>query len=76
MPLPHQGDENYPAGKGPRHPRAKLSAAEVEEMRTLRESDPKLWTCSRLAARFGIGRAQAYRICEFQQWTGDIVRWP
>lgn len=76
MPLPHQGDENYPAGKGPRHPRAKLTAAQVAQMRALREGDPKQWTLVRLAAEFGISRVQVYRICECQQWVGDIVRWP
>ena len=48
-------------------------APSLREPRSSMQVRMMVW---RRASRFGIGRAQAYRICEFQQWTGDIVRWP
>ena len=56
--------------------RAKLTDAEVDELRTLREEEviipgkQRKWSHARLAKRFGISKSQAIRICLYRHRHG------
>lgn len=52
--------------KGERHPFARLTD---DLVRTIRQRRNEGWTYTRLAADFGINRAQAYRIVTHQRWA-------
>ena len=49
------------------HHRAKLTPAQVKEMRQLRESKPWLWSYRALADHFGCGESTARDIVQY--WT-------
>jgi hypothetical protein len=52
--------------KGERHGRARLTAAQVKDIRRLRET--KALTYPELAERFGITWQYAWRICDRRAW--------
>jgi hypothetical protein len=49
------------------HHRAKLSDADVSEMRRLRESRPYIWSYAALADKFGCGQSTVRDIVKY--WT-------
>lgn len=51
---------------GQDHPRAKLSDAQVDEIRDLRERDHAPWSISALARRFGVTRNTIWRIVTYR----------
>lgn len=61
--------------------RAVLTDAQVEELRTLREEEVilpgkrRVWTYTRLAARFGITARYAIMVCNFERRHGVPNEW-
>ena len=58
---------------GESHPRAKLSDAQVDELRALRED--RGWTLEALAQQFGITRSAVCRICRYTRRATTPERW-
>jgi ribosome-binding protein aMBF1 (putative translation factor) len=58
---------------GETHPNAKLTDAQVDEMRDLRERDG--WSYDRLAERFDIPKITVAKICTYERRASTIARW-
>lgn len=58
---------------GETHPNAKLTDAQVDEMRDLREL--KGWTYDQLAAHFGVPYITVQKICTYERRASTIARW-
>jgi len=58
---------------GETHPNAKLTDAQVDEMRDLRERDG--WTYDQLAERFGVPYITVQKICTYERRASTIARW-
>lgn len=58
---------------GETHPNAKLTDAQVDEMRDLREL--KGWTYDQLAERFGVPYITVQKICTYERRASTIARW-
>lgn len=54
------------ARPGEDHPNARVTWAQVDEMRILRREG---WKLKQLQAKFGIGMAQISKICRKQIWV-------
>lgn len=58
---------------GETHPNAKLTDAQVDEMRDLRENDGL--TYDQLAERFGVPYITVQKICTYARRASTIARW-
>src|SRR4051794_9383294 len=58
---------------GEDHPRARLSDAEVDEMRELRED--QRWSLPRLALKFSVSVSTAHAICAYQSRAQRPAAW-
>lgn len=58
---------------GETHPNAKLTDAQVDEMRDLHEH--QRWTYDRLAEHFGCPKATVQKICTYARRASTIARW-
>lgn len=58
---------------GESHQNAKLSNAEVDRMRDLREEEK--WSYERLAALFQVPKATVQKICNYDRRATTIARW-
>ena len=58
---------------GETHPNAKLTDAQVDEMRDLREL--KGWTYDQLAAHFNVPYITVQKICTYERRASTIARW-
>lgn len=58
---------------GETHPNAKLTDAQVDEMRDLREL--KGWTYDQLAERFNVPYITVQKICTYERRASTIARW-
>ncbi len=67
---------------GEQNGRSRLSDAQVEELRSLREEEivipgkRRLWTYARLASRFAISKRYAIMVCNFEYRHGVPDEWP
>ena len=48
------------------HERAKLTDADVETIRALREADPAFWSFSKLALKFDVTKRHIKRLCDYE----------
>lgn len=66
---------------GERNGRARLTDAQAEELRVLRENElvmpgrKRYWTYDRLALRFGITKRAVIQIVQFERRTGIPEQW-
>ena len=58
---------------GETHPNAKLTDAQVDEMRDLREL--KGWTYDQLAEHFSVPYITVQKICTYERRASTIARW-
>jgi len=58
---------------GETHPNAKLTDAQVDLMRDLREVNG--WTYDQLAEHFGVPYITVQKICTYQRRASTIARW-
>ena len=58
---------------GETHPNAKLTDAQVDEMRDLREG--KGWSYDQLAEHFDVPYITVQKICTYQRRASTIARW-
>lgn len=56
------------------HHRAKLTDAEVELIRSLREEDERFWSYGKLAEKFDVGRTTIADIIQMRKRIGPAVR--
>jgi DNA-binding transcriptional regulator YiaG len=58
---------------GETHPKAKLTDAQVDEMRDLREEQG--WSYDQLATHFGVPKITVAKICTYERRASTIARW-